>query len=172
MRHGVGRTRRGFRGLVESGVAAVVLILAAGCAMTPVTEPVSPTGSGPMQAELDAARAKWAAASPAVYRFELTRSCFCLPEFTGPFRVEVAGGQVIEVVHLELGAEVDADRGESIEGLFALLQRAITEGAVEIRAAYDPVLGHPTDLYVDRDRRIADEEIGYRVRDLVILSRT
>jgi hypothetical protein len=37
---------------------------------------------------------------------------------------------------------------------------------VELRAAFDPELGHPVSGYADISRMIADEELGFTLRAL------
>ena len=98
----------------------------------------------------------------------LRRLCFCpSPDYTGPFEVTVRGGDV-SAVRLN-GSAVDAERGVSVEALFALIDDAYARGAAEVELAFHPELGYPTSIGIDYDRQMADEEIGYRVSDLARL---
>ncbi len=118
--------------------------------------------------ELEQARQRWQAADLGEYQMTLQRMCFCpSPDYTGPFEVTVRDGDVSSV---RLGgARVDAERGVSVEALFALIDEAYERGAVEVALSFHPELGYPTSIGIDYDRQMADEEIGYRVSDLAPL---
>ena len=122
----------------------------------------------PVSPELEQARQRWQAAGLSDYQMTLRRMCFCpSPDYTGPFEVTVRDGDVSRV-RLS-GARVDAERGVSVEALFALIDDAYERGAVEVALSFHPELGYPTSIGIDYDRQMADEEIGYRVSDLARL---
>ena len=92
-----------------------------------------------------------------------------------PARLEafvlVENGQVVTV------SDVVGD-GESFDGaspsdfrsikeLFALIREAEREGAAVVRVIDDTELGYPTEIYIDCDERLVDEEIAYRARNVV-----
>ncbi len=115
--------------------------------------------------ELDAARERWDAAGLDSYQMTLRRTCFCpSPDYTGPFSVTVRGGALASVT-LD-GARVDSERGETIDGLFDLIEDAYARRARTVAVAFDPELGYPTNLSIDYDVQMADEEIGYMVSDV------
>ena len=155
----------------------VVLAQVAGCATSqptpePVPElgpPVLPSGEAAARPDaLDEAMARWETAGFEAYQMTLRRSCFCpSPDYTGPFDVTVRDGE-IEAVRLE-GAEVDAERALTVGDLFDLLEEAYERGAVTVNVTFDPEAGYPTELYIDYDERMADEEIGYTVSDVEAL---
>ena len=153
------------------------LIPLAGCPapVETVQVPDTPVGPGPVgpiegtpaerSPDLDAAKARWQAAGLDAYAMTLRRSCFCpVPDYTGPFEVRVRNGAV-EQVRLN-GAAVDAERGMTVDALFALVEDAYERGAVEVAVEFDERLGYPTSVGIDYDLRLADEEIGYTVSDL------
>lgn len=118
--------------------------------------------------DLEAARERWADAALEAYEMTLQRICFCpTPDYTGPFEVTVRDGKLASVVLN--GAEVDDERGITVEGLFALIEEAYDRDAASVVVEYDERMGHPTSLSIDYDVRMADEEIGYRVSDLTAL---
>lgn len=118
--------------------------------------------------DLEAARQRWQDADMDGYRMTLQRVCFCpVPDYTGPFAVTVRDGEVASV--LLQGAGVDAERGMSVDALFALIDDAYDRGAVEVEVKFDDELGYPTSIGIDYDFQMADEEIGYRVSDLARL---
>lgn len=151
-----------------------VLVPLAGCPAPQVAPPEETPGSefpvfdeepAEVSPDLEAARARWQAASLDRYRMTLQRICFCpSPDYTGPFEVTVADGEV-QAVTLN-GAAVDAERGESVEALFALIDDAYERGAVDVALEFDPDLGYPTSIGIDYSFQMADEEIGYRVSNV------
>ena len=159
--------------MLRFAVALALLAPLAGC---PAPDEVTPDEEFPLvtgepaevSAELEQARERWDAAALDGYRMTLRRVCFCpSPDYTGPFEVTVRDADVSEV--LLDGARVDADRGTSVEALFALIDDAYERGAVEVALSFHPELGYPTSIGIDYDYQMADEEIGYRVSDLTRL---
>lgn len=105
------------------------------------------------------------------YQYTLERTCFCMPgrlEAT----VHVENGQVVSIADVRGGGEPydGASRSDfkSIEQLFALIEEAEREGAAVVRVTYHSELGYPTDIHIDRDERLADEEVFYRASHVVI----
>lgn len=143
-------------------VAALVLALA-GCPAPadPVVGPAEGAGGSVVPDSVVLARARWADAAPAAYRLTLHRSCFCPPEYRGPFEVTVRAGEV-ETVRYE-GQVVDAERGLSVEDLFELIDDAYARGAERVDVELDPEWGYPARLYIDYEAQMADEEVGYEV---------
>ena len=114
--------------------------------------------------ELNVARQKWRGLGLSDYRYQFRQICFCAPPVTTPALVTVRGGSLVDAVYVASGDPVaDASRIPTIDGLFAQLQEAVDERAAEVRVQYDATLGFPTQIYIYRDRRMADEEIGYEV---------
>lgn len=119
------------------------------------------------------ARATWEAQGIESYRFTLVRNCFCL--IRGPVVVEVRDGAVESIVDADTGepvvgnTQLDEVFGEvaTIEALFDVIADA--EGAARLDTEFDPELGYPTTIYIDESEMIADEEMGYEVKDLVAL---
>jgi len=62
------------------------------------------------------------------------------------------------------------DRYHTIEELFALLARAVAAGAAQIDVEFDTILGYPTSLYIDQDRRIGDDEQWIVASDVLLNS--
>ena len=115
--------------------------------------------------ELAIARAKWADAALDGYTMTITRSCFCPPEYRGPYRVVMDGGEAASVTYE--GRPSDVGEPPSVDALFALLESAYAEGAARVDVTYHDELGYPIELYIDRDERLADEEIGYSISELI-----
>ena len=152
---------------------AALLVPLAGCPapveveVEPAGVPASPKPTGGVAAEpaaLEDAVQRWEDAGLESYTMTLRRVCFCLvPDFTGPFEVTVRGGEITSVV-LE-GDAVELDRAETVEDLFDLLEDAYAQRAESVEATFDPTYGYPTNLSIDYEAQLADEEIGYLVSD-------
>jgi len=123
---------------------------------------------GPEQAELERARARWAAVGPSSYTYGLERICFCPP--VGPARITVEAGEVVSVEWLEPSPEWSQPQAEwypSVDGLFQLIDAALAQRAHSVQVTYDPTNGVPLELYIDYSEQIADEELGMRVTEPV-----
>ena len=161
--------------MLRLSLVAALLVPLAGCpapAETDAGEPVPIDPDRPVAEatpeDLEAARERWEAAGLDAYAMTLRRVCFCpTPDYTGPFEVEVRGGELASV-RLE-GAAVDDERGMTVEALFDLVQDAYDRDAYRITVEYDERLGYPVSVDIDYDAQMADEEIGYAVSGLEAL---
>lgn len=120
-------------------------------------------------ATLHEAKSRWAEAKLDDYRFRFERSCLCAER--GPLVVTVEDGKVVEVKNEKTGALIVPEDYErhgllTVDELFSVLERAATE-AQSWWATYEPVLGYPTEIFLDWSRTVADDEIGYRLQLLV-----
>lgn len=136
----------------------LALLLLGGCSVIGAHAD-APERGDPALAE---ARARWAEAGLAAYRYELQYSCFCPPEAMGPFAVTVRAG------------EATADAPEfvvlpTVEALFALVAEAYAQDAATVEVTYDAALGHPLSIYIDYDEMMADEEYRATVSSLEAL---
>lgn len=131
------------------------LLILAGCDLL---EP-SP---GQAPADLHEARALWASAGVDDYELVIDRSCFCAHH--GPVRVRVVGGAKISVtLDSESGEPIPLPAYPDVEGLFDIVADAVAREAHRLRVAYHPSLGYPTQIDVDYEQRVADDEVGYDV---------
>lgn len=117
--------------------------------------------------ELNDARERWEEYRSESYSMQLTISCFCPAEFRGPFLVDVTGNTIVGKefapnAEVEPGTEVVADL-ITVDGVFDEIEEAIRASAARIDVSYDEVSGVPVEVFIDRDERIADEEIGYSI---------
>lgn len=151
-------------------VAGVLVVLTA--ALSACTIITGPDGEwGREQRDLSRARRTWTSRGIDDYEFVVRHSCFCS-----------LGGVAVRVIvqnHTVVAREIDlsgvpvpptmAYLYPSIDGLFAIIQEAIDDRADDIVTSYDDRYGFPTDLWIDYDHRVADEERGYtllRFREL------
>lgn len=136
-------------------------LLIAACSAPAAVPPADVT----VDDELALARAKWADANFEAYEMTITRSCFCPPEWRGPYTTIVEDGVVTSFVIEDL--PIAQGEPPTVEGLFELLETAYAEGAARVEATYHEDWGYPLSLYIDTDERMADEEIGYEISELI-----
>jgi hypothetical protein len=121
--------------------------------------------------ELESYRDQWRQADIRHYRMEFRASCFCGSEFTELVTVEVLQDTVRSVTVVSTGLPVEhmpLDAWPTVAELFAAVEKAIVDDAHELQVTYDPDLGYPTFVFIDRDEMIIDEEVGYQVFELEV----
>ena len=127
---------------------------------------------GDLREEIVEHRREWEERSFRDYAFRLVRSCFCAADARGPVRVEVRRGAVTRVVYSESGDPVP-DRlvhlFPSVGGLFAILLDAVDRGAARVDVEWDAELGYPSSSFIDYEPAVADEELGFEVREVTPL---
>ena len=121
---------------------------------------VPPPGStvpanSPAQA-LEDARARWAAAGLETYQFVFEDDCGeCDPEWAAPRSVVVWDGTSFDATRAAL----------DVDGIFERIESAIAEGS-DVEVTYHPDLGHPTEVWIDREARAYDGGTHLFVRDV------
>ena len=129
-------------------------------------------GTGPgddLRAELEAARERWEDRGFTDYALTLQRDCFCPETHRGPVVVNVRSRQVQTRIYQATGEPVPSEPAQffpDVDGLFAFLEDAIDRDAYQIRAEFHPELGYPTQIFVDFESLMADEEQGYQTLSL------
>lgn len=122
--------------------------------------------------EWSAARQRWVEAGVPYYTFVIARSCECLPEIGRPTRVIVRrrAGARVEVIESITDAQTGEPASEerklyvlSVDGLFSLIEKAIDDGAADVRVVYDEAKGYPSSLYIDPNGTTVDDELILRV---------
>lgn len=130
---------------------------------------LQPGRNDPVQSELNRQRRQWRSQGIDSYSYTVRRVCFCPPEFTDPVVVRVRDGRAESRTYAEGGRAVDAERARlwpDVEGLFDAVQEAIDREADSISVRYHRELGHPTEIRIDYERMVADEELGLTAHDL------
>lgn len=124
--------------------------------------PVNCVAYAQIQAEIDAARAKWDALGTANqnYTMTYTTSCFCPP--ASPTVVEVVDGVIVNDPPDPFNREP-----LTVEALFTLIQEGLDQPVDGMTASFNAVSGYPESASFDRILLAADDEIGYTVTDLV-----
>ena len=153
-------------------LALLTLVLAACTSPTTTPQPSpSATPSGTPIGEIDAldeARAVWAASGIGDYDFTITRQCFCLETWIGPFAVRVRDG-VSTVTRLSDGSEVEPMILEqlplSAEELFQFAEERQEQAS--FRVTYDQATGLPLSVWSDPIPEAADDELGVEVSGFI-----
>jgi len=143
------------------GAVVFLSIAAGGCGDDPL---------GPEEAALVSARARWDAAGHSVYTYRYRLSCFCPPQLLETARVSVSDGQITAVYLLDSDAPAPPethDMYDTIDGLFARLERDLANDPAAFEVTYDAAAGYPTSAQVDISEQIADEEYSFTASDLV-----
>jgi len=115
------------------------------------------------------ARARWNKRGLTTYRVTSIRSCVCDPDTLRPMQIEVVSGQIVGAVFADDQQPVDDSIRRflwTVDKAFDVIQSALDDGADQLDVRFDPVLGYPTSMFIDYERRIADEELRLRLEDL------
>ena len=106
-------------------------------------------------------KAKWQANRPESYSYTLQRSGFRIEAARKPVDITVKGNTVTDAKFSDGSkALVPSFNRLSIDDLFKTIEQAIDKGAAEVRVEYNKKTGAPISIFIDRDRRIADEEVS------------
>jgi hypothetical protein len=111
----------------------------------------------------------WAKQNISNYRYTLRRSCFCLPKATEPVTIAVRNGKVTSMVAVSNGGPVNREyftKYDSIAKLFEIVEDAIARRAYRVFVSYHPTLGYPTQINIDYDQMMADEELYITIENL------
>ena len=118
---------------------------------------------GVEQRDLSRARRTWSSNDIRDYEYVVKRNCFCV---LGGVAVRITVRNDVVYAREIDGTSVPVPQSmsslyPSIHGLFTVIQDAIDARAYELTTEYDYTYGFPTDIWIDYDRRVADEEEGY-----------
>jgi len=125
--------------------------------------------------ETRAAQLRWLSLRPDPYRMTLQRVCFCTLAAIGPVDMEVdpegasPWESVVSARYSGDGTPVPAqyvDLFLPVGDLFGVIREAVARGAERVEVEFDAGRGFPSRIYIDRDSRLADEEVDFRVLSL------
>lgn len=114
------------------------------------------------------ARSLWTDSGVQSYSMRFRWSCFCTIEYVAPVELEVQAGEIVAGRSVETGLSLspeDLGRYRTIDQLFDMLYDAAEAEAWDITVEYDPVFGFPTSAFIDYERNVADEEMGFAVTE-------
>jgi hypothetical protein len=121
------------------------------------------------QSELDRNWDRFQRTAPLSYSYTVRVSCDCPSEITRPVVVWVDRGSIEYQFYEDDGRPVPlsiSNSFPSVEQLFDAVQDGIDRRADIIDVQYDFTYGYPTSVYIDYDRRVADEELSVTTRGL------
>ena len=140
------------------GLAAVLTGCSTLSELWPTPQDQGPT-KAPLMAEFDRNLATWKAAAITRYAFTYTPSCFC----ASTAHLIVADGDEIRIDGLPAGARPASGAPVGVDGLFAIVRRAIEGDRVTVD--YDPATGVPTAMDSDPIADAVDDELSFKVTD-------
>ena len=115
------------------------------------------------QSRLDRNWDRFQSTAPLSYSYVVRVVCECPIEVTRPVTVWVDRGSIEYLLYEDDGRPVPfsySDSFPSVEQLFDAIQDGIDRRADVIDVEYDPTYGYPTSVYIDYDRRMANEELS------------
>lgn len=127
----------------------------------------SPDELSPEQQSLNHNRQRWSQSNVSSYQFVDKRFCYCLPE--QDIVVTILNGQVDNAFFTPSGSYLTENRIDqllTVDDYFDLIQEAIDSQVASLEVTYDAMLGYPLSIYIDRDERLADEEVRYTLSEL------
>src|SRR5919108_4564768 len=129
----------------------------------------SDRGSGLLELRLQ--QRIWASKNIRDYQFDLATKCFCAPD---SLHIEVIDGVVFRTVRLSPNnpsTPEGLNGSPTIDSLFAITERRITQYGYRIEASYDPTYGFPTRIAGDIPRAL-DDEFVQTVSNFALAART
>jgi hypothetical protein len=109
---------------------------------------------------------KWIAQNIKNYSYTLRINCYCAPERNGPNLIKVIENKITTVNGQPYNPNLTGTL-PTVAELFNIIQTKLAQRPFQQSLAYHPTLGYPTSVYFDMDERIADEEVGYIIENLV-----
>ncbi|MFV1977387.1 MAG: DUF6174 domain-containing protein [Candidatus Scalindua sp.] len=119
-----------------------------------------------VQAILDSNIMLWKDSGILSYRYEYRKLCFCPPQENVVVIIEE--GLVSEAFYTPSGVfltEAELERLFTMEGLFEVIQNAITSNVASLNVTYNVDYGYPERISIDVDEAIADEEVTHLVTE-------
>ena len=112
---------------------------------------------------LDTARQKWESRKPSSYEFTIEVRCFCvgIAKTAPTFRVVV--GKPSAVGELVEESRRFYDRYNTVDKLFAAIERSLATGRDRSSVQYDGGFGFPISANLDPRRDVFDDELYFRV---------
>ena len=121
------------------------------------------------QSRLDRNWDRFQSTAPLSYSYVVRVDCQCPTDVTRPVTVWVDRGTIEYLLYEDDGRPVPLSYSNSFlsaEQLFDAIQDGIDRRADLIDVEYDPTYGYPTSVYIDYDRRVADEELSLTTHGL------
>ncbi|MCC5669778.1 DUF6174 domain-containing protein [Nostoc sp. CHAB 5784] len=114
-----------------------------------------------LEKQLEFNRHFWNQQNISKYSYQLSNSCFCIGDARGPVVIEVRNGQTTSITSVATGQPVNREyfqNYDTIPKLFDVIQDAIKRKAFSLNVRYNARFGYPTQIDIDYNSQIADEE--------------
>lgn len=121
-------------------------------------------GAAGDQSEIEQNKEKWQDQGISHYRYNLHISCFCVFVENMPLVIEVQDGEVVSM-EFQNGSEIDPsllelfERYATIDRVFAEVEAGLNGAADNVVVKYDPTYGFPTEVTIDVEEQVADDEV-------------
>lgn len=112
------------------------------------------------------ARQQWARNAPAEYRLIVSQECYCLEQHQQPVLMSVEGTTLREA-RLNNISTVPREMEHLVKTIaqwFDYIDSAQEQNWAKVEVNYHPKLGYPTEIHIDKNERIADDEISIRIQ--------
>ena len=110
------------------------------------------------------------------YTMKFARSCFCLPDWRGPYQVVVnSTGGVASAVYMygsdQYAGKIVQGAGKAltVRDVFDEIKRALNQKADGLEVTYDEDRGSPKEVFIDWEELATDEEDRYTIENVVPL---
>ncbi|MEH2374708.1 DUF6174 domain-containing protein [Nostoc sp.] len=114
-----------------------------------------------LEKRLEFNRRFWNRQNISNYDYTLSNSCFCIADARGPVVIKVRNGQTTSITSVATGKPVNPEffqNYNTIPKLFDVIQDAINRQAFSLNVRYSARFGYPTQIDIDYNSQIADEE--------------
>lgn len=108
----------------------------------------------------------WLAQNINNYSYTLRVNCYCVIERNGPHIIKVTNNKIVSVNGQPYNTDLTGPL-PTVNELFGIIKTKLAQRPFQQSIVYHPSLGYPTSVYFDMDERIADEEAGYIIENLV-----
>jgi len=133
---------------------------------SPTSAPAEPTPSGPTIAPEAGSLPDYPYAD---YSYSLEMRCYCANQ-DQQYRITVAGGEVTDVTWATEGDGHAVGDPVSDEYARVTIQDVIDKGndpdAAQVDVEWPAGQDHPSSIYVDQDKMVADEEVTWVISDV------
>ena len=136
----------------------------------PAVRPIPPQ-AGDLRAGLLEAQEKWQARKPPSYEFTLEVRCFCWGILKTPPSFRVVSGDPSPVGDLEGQPQEFYKSFNTVEKLFAAIDRSLASGHQKSTVQYDGELGFPLVADLDPSQVEDDDELYLRVTSFRVMKK-
>ncbi len=146
----------------------MVIIACSESTTEPYTKKYITASVDPVHAGITSPQDRWEAYQLDDYMISYVNDCYCI--WGGQvFKVIVKQNQIIDVYDPNGNIVVDSSRYDwfkTIDQQFEFVNSINPDSVAFFKEEYDSLYGYPSNVFVDYDSSMADEEMGFRVSSL------